>query len=168
MSTFSKIIAPGIRLGWVAADPDIIRWLALAKQAIDLHTPTLSQYIAYELLRRGIVERYIGRIREVYRVKRDAMLDALSRYMPQGVVSWTRPSGGMFIWVTVKGADTDDMLKLALTKYKVAYVPGRAFYPDEDVHSDMRLNFTYPSIDQIYEGVRRLSMAVREYLHMPS
>jgi 2-aminoadipate transaminase len=165
MSTFSKIIAPGIRLGWVVADQEVVNWLAIAKQAIDLHTPTLSQYIAYELLRRGIVDKYISVIRETYKVKRDAMLDALSRYMPRGV-SWTRPSGGMFIWVTVpSGIRTEDMLALAIRKYKVAYVPGKSFYPDEDVHNNMRLNFTYPTIDQIYDGVRRLANAISEYLN---
>ncbi|WP_291765474.1 PLP-dependent aminotransferase family protein [Caldivirga sp. UBA161] len=162
-STFSKIIAPGIRLGWVVANQEVVNWLSIAKQAMNLHTPTLSQYIAYELLRRGIVDRYISKIKETYKVKRDAMLDALSKYMPSGV-SWTRPSGGMFIWVTVPGdVRTEDMLNLAIRKYKVAYVPGKSFYPDEDVHNDMRLNFTYPSIDQIYDGVRRLSLAIEEY-----
>ncbi|MFP3210937.1 MAG: PLP-dependent aminotransferase family protein [Thermocladium sp.] len=163
MSTFSKIIAPGIRVGWVVGDKDLIRWIAMAKQAVDLHTSTLSQYIALEALRRGIIERNIPKIREAYKVKRDAMLDALAKYMPEQV-TWTRPIGGMFVWASAQGIRTEDMLPMAVSKYKVAYVPGKSFYPDEDVHTSMRLNFTYPSVDMIYEGIRRLSNAIKEEL----
>ncbi|MFB6470610.1 MAG: PLP-dependent aminotransferase family protein [Vulcanisaeta sp. AZ3] len=164
LSTFSKIAAPGLRLGWVTASRDIIRWFELAKQSIDLHTSTLAQYIAAELLKRGIIERNIPRIKEIYRTKRDLMLQALSEYMPENV-SWTRPSAGMFIWLTVpESIDTGDMLSVAIKKYGVAYVPGKSFYPNEERHNDMRLNFTYPTPEQIFEGIRRLSLTIKEYL----
>jgi 2-aminoadipate transaminase len=164
LSTFSKIAAPGLRLGWVTASRDIIRWFELAKQSIDLHTSTLAQYIAAELLKRGIIERNIPRIKEIYRTKRDLMLQALNEYMLENV-SWTRPSAGMFIWLTVpESIDTGDMLSVAIKKYGVAYVPGKSFYPNEERHNDMRLNFTYPTPEQIFEGIRRLSLTIKEYL----
>ncbi len=164
LSTFSKIAAPGLRLGWVAASSEMIRWFELAKQSIDLHTSTLNQYIAAELLRRGVIERNIPRIKEIYRSKRDLMLQALSEYMPEGV-TWTKPSAGMFIWLTTpERIDTGEMLSVAIKKYGVAYVPGKSFYPNEDRHNDMRLNFTYPTPQQIFEGIKRLALAIKEYL----
>ena len=167
LSTFSKIAAPGLRLGWVAASREVIRWFELAKQSIDLHTSTLNQYIAAELLRRGIIERNIPRIREIYRTKRDLMLQALSQYMPEGV-SWTKPSAGMFIWLTVpENIDTGEMLEIAIKKYGVAYVPGKSFYPNEEKRNNMRLNFTYPTPQEIFEGIRRLALAIRDYVQRP-
>ena len=164
LSTFSKIAAPGLRLGWVAASREVIRWFELAKQSIDLHTSTLNQYIAAELLRRGVIERNIPRIKEIYRTKRDLMLQALGEYMPDSV-SWTKPSAGMFIWLTVpENIDTGEMLNVAIRKYGVAYVPGKSFYPNEERRNDMRLNFTYPTPQQIFEGIKRLSLAIREYI----
>jgi len=164
LSTFSKIAAPGLRLGWVAASREVIRWFELAKQSIDLHTSTLNQYIAAELLRRGVIERNIPKIKEIYRTKRDLMLQALGEYMPDSV-SWTKPSAGMFIWLTVpENIDTGEMLNVAIRKYGVAYVPGKSFYPNEERRNDMRLNFTYPTPQQIFEGIRRLSLAIREYI----
>jgi len=164
LSTFSKIAAPGLRLGWVAASREVIRWFELAKQSIDLHTSTLNQYIAAELLKRGVIERNIPRIKEIYRTKRDLMLQALGEYMPDSV-SWTKPSAGMFIWLTTpENIDTGEMLNVAIRKYGVAYVPGKSFYPNEERRNDMRLNFTYPTPQQIFEGIRRLSLAIREYI----
>ncbi len=166
LSTFSKIAAPGLRLGWVAASSEVIRWFELAKQSIDLHTSTLNQYIAAELLRRGVIEKNIPRTKEIYRSKRDLMLQALSEYMPSGV-SWTRPSAGMFIWLTTpERIDTGgEMLGTAIKKYGVAYVPGKSFYPNEERHNDMRLNFTYPTPQQIFEGIKRLALVIAEYLN---
>jgi len=160
VSTFSKLIAPGLRLGWVVANEELIHWLTLAKQAVDLHTPTLTQYIAHEMLRRGLVERNVPRIRELYRGKRELMLEALEASMPHGV-TWTKPTAGMFIWLTVPGVDTEELLEIAIRKYRVAYVPGRSFYPDGDVRNNMRLNFTYPTQSQIREGISRLAEAIR-------
>ncbi len=165
LSTFSKIAAPGLRLGWVTASSEVIRWFELAKQSIDLHTSTLNQYIAAELLRRGTIEKNIPRIKEIYRSKRDLMLQALSEYMPSGV-TWTKPSAGMFIWLTApEKIDTGEMLGIAIKKYGVAYVPGKSFYPNEEKHNDMRLNFTYPTSQQIFEGIKRLALVIAEYLN---
>ncbi|MFB6489929.1 MAG: PLP-dependent aminotransferase family protein [Thermoproteus sp. AZ2] len=163
LSTASKIFSPGLRLGWVIAEPEIIRWFALGKQALNLNTPTLNQYMLAEGLRRGVIQRNIPNIVSLYKRKRDAMLAALETYMPKGV-AWTRPSGGMFIWVRVpEKIDTKEMLQDAVTKYKVAYVPGHGFFVDENPpRNTMRLNFTYSSFEQIDEGIRRLANAIKE------
>ncbi len=163
LSTFSKIIAPGLRVGWVVSNEEITKWLALAKQETTLHASTLSQYIAYEFLRRGLVHKHVPRIVNLYKTKRDIMLKALEEHMPN-IVEWTRPIGGMFIWLTLSkdNIDTANLLEIAIKKYKVAYVPGKTFYPDHDVKNSMRLNFTYPSIDQIYDGIKRLGKLIRE------
>lgn len=165
LSTASKIFSPGLRLGWVIAEPEIIKWFALGKQALNLNTPTLNQYMLMEGLRRGVIRRNIPDIVQLYRRKRDAMLAALEAYMPRGV-TWTKPSGGMFIWVrTPENIDTREMLQTAVTKYKVAYVPGHGFHVNEgEGRNTMRLNFTYSSFQQIDEGVKRLAQAIKERL----
>ena len=165
ISSFSKVLAPGLRLGFVIAKPEIVRWLVLAKQAVNLQTSTFTQYIAYEALRRGVIDRNIQKVKVMYKRKRDLMLKALEEYMPN-YVTWTKPIGGMFIWVTVpEKLRTEDMLMEAIQKYKVAYVPGVQFYPDEDVHNNMRLNFSYPTEEQIPEGIRRLAKLIEDYMH---
>lgn len=165
LSTASKIFSPGLRLGWVIAEPEIVRWFALGKQALNLNTPTLNQYMLLEGLRRGVIQRNIPKIVELYKKKRDAMLTALESYMPKGV-TWTKPSGGMFIWVRVpEKIDTREMLQVAITKYKVAYVPGHGFHVNEgEGKNTMRLNFTYSTFEQIDLGVRRLADTIREFL----
>jgi 2-aminoadipate transaminase len=164
LSTASKIFAPGLRLGWVIANEDILRWFSLAKQALNLTTSNFAQYILLEGLRRNVILKNLPRVRELYKRKRDAMLAALETYMPPGV-SWTRPSGGMFIWATVPPhIDTKELLKVAVTQYKVAFVPGHNFFVDQSVKNAMRLNFTYPTFEQIDEGIRRLAMAIKSAL----
>ncbi|MEZ0248623.1 MAG: PLP-dependent aminotransferase family protein [Thermoproteus sp.] len=165
LSTASKIFSPGLRLGWVVADPELIKWFALGKQALNLNTPTLNQYLLLEGLKRGVIQRNIPKIVELYRKKRDAMLAALEAYMPKGV-TWTKPSGGMFIWVRVpEKIDTKEMLNTAITKYKVAYVPGHGFHINEgEGKNTMRLNFTYSTFEQIDVGIKRLADAIREFL----
>ncbi|MGC8994951.1 MAG: PLP-dependent aminotransferase family protein [Pyrobaculum sp.] len=161
LSTASKIFAPGFRLGWVIAREDVIKWFNLAKQSLNLNTSNFVQYIFAEGLRRNVVLKNLPHVRDLYKRKRDAMLAALETYMPPGV-SWTRPSGGMFIWVTVPPhIDTKELLKTAVTQYKVAFVPGHGFFVDQSVRNAMRLNFTYPSFEQINEGIRRLAMAIK-------
>lgn len=154
LGTFSKILAPGFRLGYVAAREEVIEKLNLAKQALDLATSTISEYIAEAYLSKGYLDRQLPKIIELYRKKRDLMLDSLEKYFPEGV-DWTKPEGGMFLWVTKKGANTDELFPKAMEK-KVAYVVGSAFYPDGDNHESMRLNFTYSSDQEIVEGIRRL------------
>jgi 2-aminoadipate transaminase len=161
LSTASKIFAPGFRLGWVIADEEVVRWFNLAKQALNLNTSNFVQYIFLEGLRRNVVLKNLPRVRELYKRKRDAMLAALETYMPPGV-SWTRPSGGMFIWATVPPhIDTRELLKVTVSQYKVAFIPGHGFFVDQSVKNAMRLNFTYPTFEQINEGIRRLAMAIK-------
>ncbi|MCD6156901.1 MAG: PLP-dependent aminotransferase family protein [Euryarchaeota archaeon] len=164
MSSFSKILSPGFRLGFIAGHREFIRKLILAKQAADLCTPSLTQMAANEFLKRGYLERHVEKIKKVYKEKKEAMIKALETYMPEGS-DWTNPVGGMFIWVTVEGVDTTDMARRALER-GVAYVHGRAFYPEnaKDLGKNaMRLNFSYPTIEQIEEGIKRLSEVVKEF-----
>ncbi|MCD6503427.1 MAG: PLP-dependent aminotransferase family protein [Euryarchaeota archaeon] len=164
MSSFSKILSPGFRLGFIAGHKEFIRKLVLAKQAADLCTPSVTQMAANEFLRRGYLEKHVEKIKNIYKGKKEAMINALKTYMPEGT-DWTNPVGGMFIWVTVEGVDTTEMVKTALER-GVAYVHGRAFYPEnarELGKNAMRLNFSYPTIEQINEGIKRLAEVVKEY-----
>jgi len=163
MSTFSKILAPGLRLGWVAGPEELISKMELVKQNIDLHTPSLTQYIAAEAINRGVIRSHLPRIREVYRRKRDIMLKALEGYMPPGV-RWTKPVGGMFVWVWFpEEVNSRKLLERAVEK-GVVFVPGDAFYPNGGGENTARLNFSYPSPEELREGVRRLAEALKEML----
>jgi len=167
LSTFSKTLAPGLRLGWIVAPPDVIAKLVQLKQGADLHSSTFVQMIAYEVARDNFLDEHVKLIRSVYRERRDVMLDALSRYFPPEV-TWTKPMGGLFLWVTLpQGADADKLFEAAVRE-NVAFVPGDCFYAPNG-HSDegrrhMRLNFSAAAPDQIREGIRRLSIAVKEQL----
>lgn len=162
MGTFSKVLSPGIRLGFIYANSDINKKINLLKQGVDLCTSTFSQYIAAEYLKRGIIDRQIPKIVQLYRKKRDIMIEALETYMPSDT-KFTRPDGGMFLWVTLnEKIDTEKMLKKAL-ELNVAYVIGSAFYPDGRGRNSMRLNFTFSKDEDIVEGIKRLSRAVKEY-----
>lgn len=164
LNTFSKILSPGIRLAWVVASEEYIRKLALIKQATDLCTSTFLQYAAYEYCRSGVMEEHIEKIRAMYKVRMEAMLNALDKYFPKEGVSWTHPEGGMFLWVTLPEAiDVEDMLKEAVAN-RVAFVPGTSFYVDGRPHSTMRLNFSNATPEMIDEGIRRLSEIVRRRL----
>ncbi len=161
MSTFSKILAPSLRVGFIVGDKKVIDKIALAKQATDLCTSTLSQLIAREALRREIVDKQIKNSISLYKMKRDLMLEALAKYMPHGC-KWTKPIGGMFILAYApEGVDTKKMLQKALRR-GVAYVPGHGFFVDGSGANTMRLNFTYPSEDQIDRGISVLAEIIRE------
>jgi 2-aminoadipate transaminase len=163
LSTFSKVLAPGLRLGWIVAPPDVISRLVQIKQSSDLHTSSFAQMITYEVARDGFLEEHVKLIRRVYGERRDAMLEALQDYFPPEV-SWTRPQGGLFLWVTLPaGIDTMKLLDTAL-RQDVAFVPGDPFYPGGDSGSHMRLNFSNAKPEQIREGIRRLSIAVAHEL----
>ncbi len=161
LGTFSKILAPGFRLGWIAAHPHFIRKMEIAKQAIDLCANTLAQVIAWKYVEDGYLDEHIPEIVKFYKPRRDAMLEALEEYMPEGI-EWTKPDGGMFIWVTLpEGIDTKLMAEKAISR-GVAYVPGEAFFAHREVKNTMRLNFTYVPEETIREGVKRLGEVIKE------
>ena len=163
LSTFSKVLAPGLRLGWIVAPPDVIARLSQLKQSADLHTSTFAQMIAYEVARDGFLDEHVKLIRRVYGERRNTMLEALQDYFP-AEVSWTHPKGGLFLWVTLpSGIDTMKLLDTAL-RQDVAFVPGEPFYPGGEDGSHMRLNFSNATPEQIREGIRRLSIAVAHEL----
>jgi 2-aminoadipate transaminase len=160
MSTFSKVLAPGLRLGWLVAPAQVVGKLVQAKQGTDLHTSSFTQMLVYELARDGFLEAHAPLIRRVYRERRDVMLAALAREFPTGV-TWTHPEGGMFLWLTLpEGIDTTAVLQEAV-EHKVVFVPGQAFYPNGGGANTMRLNFSHPSPDMIDEGIARLARVVR-------
>jgi len=172
LSTFSKTLAPGIRLAWIVAPEDVISKLVQLKQAADLHTSTFSQYVAYEVARDGFLDQHVRLIRQVYRERRDAMLQALQEYFPPEV-TWTHPKGGLFLWVTMpEGTDSDALFRAAIAE-NVAFVPGDSFYANDSQEGSrhMRLNFSHSDPEQIREGIRRLAVAVKMQLrdsHQPS
>ncbi len=163
LSTFSKILAPGIRLAWVIAPQEVIRRLVMAKQAADLHTATFNQMVAYEVGKGGFLDEHVKVIRRVYKERRDVMLETMDELFP-AEVRWTRPQGGMFLWVMLpKGLDTAEVLRLAIER-KVAFVPGAPFHPNGGGENTMRINFSYSSPETIREGITRLAGVLREVL----
>lgn len=168
LSTFSKTLAPGLRLGWVVAPTDVIAKLVQLKQGTDLHTSSFNQVVAYEVARGGFLDRHIRHIRQVYHERRDIMLDALERNFPPEI-TWTHPDGGLFLWVRLPhGMDSHTLLKAALEQ-KVAFVPGDSFFAPgttdpAEARRYMRLNFSNAQPDMIREGIRRMAVAVRELM----
>jgi 2-aminoadipate transaminase len=163
LSTFSKTLAPGLRLAWVIAPVEVIRKLVMAKQGADLHTATFNQIVAYEVARNGFLDQHIELIRRVYRERRDVMLDSLEEHMPPGV-RWTHPRGGLFLWVTLpESINTASIFAQAVAE-KVAFVPGESFFPCGGGENTMRLNFSNAAPDKINEGIARLGRVVRTLL----
>ncbi len=157
--TFSKTLAAGLRVGWIAAGSRLIDKLVLVKQASDLHSPTLNQ-MAIARVAEAVFDQQTTRIRAAYRVRRDAMLNALKTHMPPGF-RWSRPEGGMFIWVEgPPGLDGRALLQRAVKREKVAFVPGQAFFADGSGGETMRLSFSLAEPDEIDEGVARLARAI--------
>jgi 2-aminoadipate transaminase len=169
LSTFSKTLAPGIRLGWMVAPPDVISKLVQLKQGADLHTSTFDQMVAYEVVHDGFLDEHVKKIRAVYRERRDVMLAALTEYFPPEV-TWTHPQGGLFLWVTLpEGLEMEHLFQAALRE-NVAFVPGDCFYATGDEgRRHMRLNFSHSNPQQIREGIRRLGLAVAREMaaHQP-
>jgi 2-aminoadipate transaminase len=162
LSTFSKILAPGTRVGWVAAPAPVLRKMNLGKQAADLCTSTISQRFVIEYLRRHDWREYVARLNGIYRLRRDALLRALEEEMPADA-TWTRPDGGLFVWATLPDyIDTTNLAAAALERHEVAFVPGRGAYLDGRGAQSMRLNFSGVPEPGISEGVRRLGLAVAE------
>jgi 2-aminoadipate transaminase len=165
LGTFSKILSPGIRLGWVAAPPPVLDKINLGKQAADLCTSTLSQLMVSAYFEESRWRDYVESLTEIYRARRDTMLDALAEFFPPQA-EWTRPQGGLFIWVTLPDfIDTTDLLARAL-RDNVAFVPGVAAYLDGRGHSAMRLNFSGSGEEAIREGVRRIGKVVDEQVKL--
>jgi len=165
LGTFSKILSPGIRLGWAAAPGPVYEKLNLGKQASDLCSSSFSQAFVAAYFAHADWRAYLGVLRDVYRRRRDVMLDALAEFFP-AESHWTRPGGGLFIWATLPDyIDTTDLLARALES-NVAFVPGRAAYLDGRGGSSMRLNFSGVDEDDIREGVRRIGKVVREQLEL--
>lgn len=163
LSTFSKLLAPGMRVAWIVAPPDVIARLVQLKQSTDLHTSTFAQMVTYEVARDGFLDEHVKLIRSVYSERKDAMLRALSDYFPEEV-TWTQPHGGLFLWVTLPaGINSRKLLDEAL-RHDVAFVPGDPFFAEGDKGSHMRLNFSNATPEMIREGVRRLSIAVAHEL----
>ncbi|MBP1662820.1 MAG: Multiple substrate aminotransferase [Thermoplasmatales archaeon] len=159
MSTFSKILAPGLRLAWIIASEEVMRKLALCKQAQDLCSAPFSQYIAYEYMKSGSMDLHIMKICEMYKPKRNIMMDSMKLYFPDGYIC-NRPKGGMFAWVTLPEQIDTEAMFLDAFKEKVAYVHGKAFCVDGGGSSSMRLNFSYSTNEQLDEGMKRLGTVI--------
>ncbi len=161
--TFSKVFVPGFRLGYIIGPEEIIRKYVILKQAMDLCTAPILQLATAEYLRRGLLLAHVDQIIAVYREKRDLMLKTLEELMPK-CVAWTRPEGGLFLWLTLpKHMNATQLLPKAIEN-KVAYVAGVDFYPAGNVFNDIRLNFSYPSKEQIVEGLKRLAQTIKDNL----
>jgi 2-aminoadipate transaminase len=160
-STFSKILSPGVRLGWTVAPAPVLAKMMIGKQSSDLCSSSISQYFVSAYFESGPWEDYVRSLIEIYRRRRDVMLDSLAEHFPREA-DWTHPQGGLFIWATLPDyIDTTDLLARALQEH-VAFVPGRAAYVDGRGGSEMRLNFSGVSEDQIREGVRLIGEVLRE------
>jgi 2-aminoadipate transaminase len=165
LGTFSKILSPGIRLGWVVAPPPVLEKINLGKQGADLCTSTLSQLMVQAYFERAPWRDYVDSLTEVYRARRDTMLDALADHFPPQA-EWTRPSGGLFIWATLPDfIDTTDLLARAL-RDNVAFVPGEAAFLDGRGRASMRLNFSASDSESIREGIRRIGEVVTEQVKL--
>jgi 2-aminoadipate transaminase len=165
IGTLSKILSPGIRLGWAVAPPPVMAKIVLGKQAADLCTSTLTQYFVREYFAEGRWREYVESLVGIYRRRRDAMLRALAEHLP-AQATWTEPEGGLFIWATLPDyIDTGDLLAKAL-RDDVAFVPGQAAYVDGRGGSSMRLNFSAVGEEEIEEGVRRIGKVVAEQMEL--
>ena len=161
LGSFSKVLAPGLRLGYLVAPQALMPKLLQAKQAADLHTPSFNQRVVYEVIRNGFLHEHVPTIRSLYKTQRDTMLAALARHMPNGV-SWNEPAGGMFLWVRLPAAlKAADLLPQAVAR-GVAFVPGAPFYAGEPDHQTLRLSFVTATAEQIDTGIATLARVVGE------
>ena len=167
LSSFSKTLAPGLRLGWMVAPPEVIAKLVQLKQGTDLHTSTFTQIVAYEIARGNFLDEHVKKIRGIYRERRDVMLEALTQFFPPEV-TWTPPKGGLFLWVTLPmGVDANELLHEAL-RQNVSFVPGDSFFTPNhqgrESSRHFRLNFSHPRPKEIREGISRLGLAIKTQL----
>ncbi len=165
LGTFSKILSPGLRLGWMCAPPPVMEKVVLGKQASDLCTSTLTQYFVAEYFSEGRWQEYVHSLIDLYRGRRDAMLESLERHFPEQA-TWSRPEGGLFLWAKLPSyINTTDLLARAL-RDNVAFVPGAAAYVDGSGTNAMRLNFSASNSDEIREGIRRIGRVVSEQVSL--
>jgi len=164
MSTFSKTLSPGIRLGWISAPANVIGKLVQAKQGADLHTSIFTQMLVYDICQRGFLRQHVKRIRDSYKERLAVMVSAMKEFFPPEA-KWTRPQGGLFLWVRLpEGTNTWDLLQAALEE-KVAFIPGSAFYTDGvSGQSTLRLNYSASGPELIREGIKRLGRAIKKEL----
>jgi 2-aminoadipate transaminase len=163
LKTFSKVLFPGMRMGWIVAEEPVIDKIILLKQSVDLCTPSFTQLILAEYIRRGKMKQSIEKAIECYRPKLAAMLAALEKHMPEEV-TWSVPTGGMFIWLTLpERIDTKEIFT-TVVEHNVAYVIGQPFHCDHSGTNTLRLNYSFPSVEKIDTGVERLAMAIKEVL----
>ena len=163
LSTFSKLLAPGLRLAWVIAPPEVVRKLVMTKQAADLHTSSFNQHVTYEIAKDGFLDEHVKVIRATYKERRDVMIEMMEEMFPPEV-SWTKPQGGMFLWGKLpENMDAAEVLKVAIER-KVAFVPGAAFHPNGGGANTMRINFSFANPDNIREGITRLGVTLKEAL----
>ena len=166
LGSFSKILSPGVRVGWLAANGALVRQIGIAKQGTDLCSNSLGMKVVLETLRSGKLDAHIQSLRTLYRRRRDTMLRALAAYMPEGV-SWTRPQGGFFIWLTLPSyIDAKAMLPFAIAEEKVAYVSGTGFHADGSGQNTIRLAFSQAAESDIEEGIRRLARVIRQRIEV--
>lgn len=164
LGSFSKIVSPGIRLGWITAPAEVMDKLVTAKQASDLHSSLLSQMIVHRYLSLYDVEAHLRKIRSMYKSQRDLMVSLIQEEFPEDV-QYTAPEGGMFLWVTLpEGMSSLELFEMAL-KEKVAFVPGQAFYAEEPQYNTLRMNFSNSSAEKIEEGIKRLGNVIKKLLN---
>ena len=163
LGTFSKILSPGIRVGWIVGQKELVEKLELQKQSFDACTPTFSQMIAYDYMRMGYIDSFTEKMRSIYREKRDALLSALEKYMP-GQVSWTKPKGGLFVWLTLpESFDSEEVFKEAV-KQNVAFVTGDAFLPSNYSNNYIRLTYGDLPVSKITLGVEILAGVISDMI----
>ena len=163
MGSFSKTLAPGLRLGFLVAPKALYPKLLQAKQAADLHTPSFNQRMVAEVLKGNFLDRHVPTIRALYKLQRDAMLAALDTHLAGSGVSWNTPAGGMFLWLKLPcGMNAVDLLPKAV-KRNVAFVPGSAFYADTPQLNTLRLSFVTASVEQIHAGIAALAIVIKEH-----
>jgi 2-aminoadipate transaminase len=164
MGSFSKTLAPGLRLGYLVAPKALYPKLLQAKQAADLHTPSFNQRMVAEVLKDGFIDRHVPTIRALYKAQCHAMLAALDKHLAGTGIQWNKPDGGMFLWVKLpQGMNASNMLPKAVER-NVAYVPGAAFYSGDAQHNTLRLSFVTASVEQINEGIALLAQTIRDHL----
>ncbi|MGB8657083.1 MAG: PLP-dependent aminotransferase family protein [Candidatus Zixiibacteriota bacterium] len=162
LGTCSKIVSPGLRIGWVAASTEVMTMFERMKQGADLHTNTFAQYVLFEYIQAGNLDRHIQKIKSAYSQRRDVMIEALKEYFPENV-KWIEPKGGLFLWVELpEEVSATALLEEAVKQQKVAYVPGKPFYPYEEKDNTLRLNFSNAGQEMIMEGIKRLGKVFKE------